>query len=247
MIRALIIDDEKKGITILKQLLQRHCPQAEVVATSSNPKEAIALIAEHKPNLVFMDIEMPGMNGFELLKSLDEINFEVIFTTAFNEYAVKAIRFSALDYLLKPIDAEELKTAVRRMETKMKSSAQKENLEQFFQNIKNLQSPFARITLSTSEGLIVQEVKDIIYCEATGSYTTFFLKNNEKIMVSKGIGEFEELLKDHHFFRVHHSFLINMNEIKKYIRGDGGTVILSNGKEIDVAKRRKDQFLAELK
>lgn len=244
--RALIIDDEKKGITILQQLLKKHCPQVEIAGSTQDPLTAASLIKEQRPDLIFIDIEMPGMNGFEVLQAFNEVTFQVIFTTAYNEYAVKAIRFSALDYLLKPIEVEELKAAVQRMENKMRTTGQRESVELFFQNLRNLQSPFARITLSTSDGILVQEVKDILYCEATGSYTTFHLRNKEKIMVSKGIGEFEGLLSEHHFFRVHHSFLINMKEIKKYIRGDGGTVMLSNGVEIDVAKRRKDQFLAAL-
>ncbi|MBK9730793.1 MAG: response regulator transcription factor [Chitinophagaceae bacterium] len=246
MMRALIIDDEKKGITILQQLLKKHCPQVEIAGSTQDPLTAASLIKEQRPDLIFIDIEMPGMNGFEVLQAFNEVTFQVIFTTAYNEYAVKAIRFSALDYLLKPIEVEELKAAVQRMENKMRTTGQRESVELFFQNLRNLQSPFARITLSTSDGILVQEVKDILYCEATGSYTTFHLRNKEKIMVSKGIGEFEGLLSEHHFFRVHHSFLINMKEIKKYIRGDGGTVMLSNGVEIDVAKRRKDQFLAAL-
>jgi two-component system LytT family response regulator len=208
--------------------------------------QGLNAIQQHKPGLVFLDIEMPDKTGFELLNSLPEINFDIIFTTAYNQYAIKAIRFSALDYLLKPVDLDELKGALARVYRKHLKKEQRENIDMLMNNIRSSQPNFSRITLSTQDGLVILHIDEIIYCEASGTYTFFYLKNKEKIVVSKTLKEYEDLLKDHHFFRAHNSFLINLNEVKKYIKGDGGSVIMSNGDEVFVSKRRKEEFLASL-
>ena len=246
MINAIIIDDEKKCISLLRHLLENHCPDVTVVATAGNATEGIAAIETHRPDLVFLDIEMPDKTGFELLNSLPDIGFDVIFTTAYNHYAIKAIRFSALDYLLKPVDLDELKSAVARVEKNRGKKGRQENIDLLVQNIRSLQPGFSKITLSTQEGLIILHVNEIIYCEASGTYTIFYLKSKEKITVSKTLKEYEELLKAHPFYRLHNSFLVNLNEVKKYIKGDGGSVIMSNGDEVLVSKRRKEAFLQAL-
>jgi len=246
MINAIIIDDEKKCISLLRHLLQNHCPEVNIVASADNAADGIAAIEAHQPDLVFLDIEMPGKTGFELLNSLPDIGFDIIFTTAYNHYAIRAIRFSALDYLLKPVDVDELKNAVARLEKNRYRKGRQENIDLLVQNIRSLQPHYSKITLSTQEGLVILHVNEIVYCEASGTYTIFYLKNKEKITVSKTLKEYEELLKAHPFFRLHNSFLVNLNEVKKYIKGDGGSVIMSNGDEVLVSKRRKEEFLQAL-
>jgi two-component system LytT family response regulator len=246
MITAVIIDDEKKCVSLLKHLIENHCADIKVVAEAGDALQGLGVIQMFKPDIVFLDIEMPGKSGFELLSALPEINFDIIFTTAYNQYAIKAIRFSALDYLLKPVDPDELKNAVARLYKKHHKNEQRANIDLLVNNIRSPQPNFSRITLSTQDGLVILHVNEIVYCEASGTYTIFYLKTKEKIMVSKTLKEYEELLKDHHFFRVHNSYLINLDEVKKYIKGDGGSVIMSNGDEVFVSKRRKEDFLSSL-
>jgi len=243
MVTAIIVDDESKCILLLKHLLDNHCPTVSVVATADSAAQGLQLIQQYKPGLVFLDIEMPGKTGFELLASLPEINFKVIFTTAYNHYAIKAIRFSALDYLLKPIDLDELKNALARLEGIKTIKDAPLPIDMLVGNIKTPGHGFSRITLSTQDGLVVLHVKDILYCEASGSYTFFYLRNGEKLTISKTLKEYDDLLGEFQFFRVHNSYLVNLNEVKKYIKGEGGSVIMSNGDEVFVSKRRKDAFL----
>lgn len=246
MINAVIIDDEKKCVSLLRHLIENNCTDVSVVGEAGSALEGINEIETHQPDLVFLDIEMPDKSGFELLNSLPEIKFDIIFTTAYNHYAIKAIRFSALDYLLKPVDIDELKNAVARVHKKHDKKEQRENIDLLVNNIRSLKPNFSRITLSTQDGLVILHVDEILYCEASGTYTVFYLKNKEKIIVSKTLKEYEELLKDHYFFRLHNSYLVNLNEVKKYIKGDGGSVIMSNGDEVFVSKRKKEEFLAAL-
>ena len=246
MINAVIIDDEKKCISLLKHLIENHCADISVVAEAENAAQGIQAIQQHKPDLVFLDIEMPDKTGFGMLNSLPDIDFDIIFTTAYNHYAIKAIRFSALDYLLKPVDLDELKNALARIVKKHSKKEHRESVDMLMSNVRGPQPNFSRISLSTQDGLVILHVDEIVYCEASGTYTLFYLKNKEKIIVSKTLKEYEELLKDHHFLRVHNSFLINLNEVKKYIKGDGGSVMMSNGNEVFVSKRRKDEFLTAL-
>jgi len=243
MIQAVIIDDEKKCVSLLKHLVDNYCPEIQVVAVAHSALEGIAIIKTWKPGLVFLDIEMPDKTGFELLNSLQDIDFQVIFTTAYDHYAIKAIRFSALDYLLKPIDLNDLKEALLRLDKKQSTANRLNNIDMLVQNIRSLQPNFSKITLSTQEGLVILQVNEIVYCQASGAYTLFFLKNKEKVTASRILKEYEDLLKEHNFFRVHNSWLVNMNEIRKYVKGDGGYVVMSNGDEVQVSKRKKDEFL----
>lgn len=245
MITATIIDDEKKCVSYLSKTLEKKFPEISVIGTAQNVAEGLKLLQHHKPDILFLDIEMPGKNGFELLNAIGEINFEVIFTTAYNEYAIKAIRFAALDYLLKPVDEEELKQALERYKQKKKQTTG-DQINLLFDNLKNIANAFTKISVSTADGVIFLNVADIIYCEATGSYTHFFLKNKEKLLSSRTLKDFEEMLSENNFFRIHHSYLINMNEIKRYIRGEGGSVIMSNGNEVLVSRRKKEEFIKRL-
>lgn len=247
MIKAIIIDDEKKCISLLQQLLQQASPDVEIVATACSPEEGIKLIRKHNPNIVFLDIEMPNKNGFEVLDATRDVQYEVIFTTAYQQYAINAIRFAALDYLLKPIDADELAQAVHRYKAKHKNDQQLQQFDLLFNNLKNLTQPYTKLSIATTDGIIFINISDILYIEAAGSYTKFFLKNNDTVLTSKNLKEFEEMLQQQFFFRTHHSYIINTNEIKRYVKGDGGTVIMSNAAELPVSKRRKEEFIAKIK
>jgi two-component system, LytTR family, response regulator len=247
MLQAIIIDDEKKCISLLQKMLQQQYPDVQIVATTQSPEEGIKLIRQLEPDLVFLDIEMPNKNGFEVLEATKDVHCNVVFTTAYQQYAIKAIRFSALDYLLKPIDADELSTAMQRYFTLTKSKQREQQLNMLFNNLKNISQPFSRLSVATNEGVIFINTNDILFCEASGGYTNFFLKNGDKLLTSKTLKDFEEILIDHSFFRIHHSYLINLSEIKRYVKGDGGTAIMSNNAELPVSKRKKDEFVKHLK
>ena len=243
MLTAVIIDDDESNISSLKEKLNRHCPQVQLIATCDNAKDAIEIIETKKPEVIFLDIEMPVMNGFVMLQQLNYKNFELIFTTAYDHYAIKAIRFSALDYLVKPIEIEELKYAVSKAEEKRNRSAPNPQLEILLEQMLTKHSDSIRIAIPTTEGLQFIRLKEIIYMEATGNYTYFYLKDKRKIIVCRTLKDFEEMLPNDTFLRIHHSYIINKEYVEKYIRGEGGQVVLSDGTTLDVAKRKKTEFL----
>lgn len=247
MIQAIIIDDEKKCIALLQQMLKQSFPEIDIVATSVKPEEGIRLIRQHEPDLLFLDIEMPLKNGFQVLEATRDLAYDVIFTTAYQQYAINAIRFSALDYLLKPVEATELAAAVGRYKSQRKKDQQQQQFDLLFNNLKNITQPFHKISIATTEGIIFINTADIIYIEASGSYSKVFLKNSEALLTSKNLKEFDEMLSQQSFFRTHHSYIVSTNEIKRYIKGDGGSVIMSNGAELPVSKRRKEEFIGRLK
>ncbi len=244
--RTIIIDDIKKNREVLLEMLSDFCPQVEVIGEAEDVEVGVQLIEELQPDLVLLDVEMPSGTGFDLLEQLKEISFEVVFVTAYDRYALKAIKFCALDYILKPIDIKELIQAVHRAEKKLAEKKSKNNFTHLIHNIKNKNTHHHRIALPTQEGFIFIEVHDIIRCEAEGSYTQVFLKNKNTIFATRKIKGFEELLNDYNFFRVHRSHLINMNYIEKYHKGEGGYVVLTDGTSIDVSRRKKDEFLERL-
>lgn len=240
---AIIIDDEKHCRHVLSILLNRHCPEVKVVAECSDGPSALMTISKLKPALIFLDIEMPGMNGFELLERCNETDFSIIFTTAYNEYAIKAIRHSALDYLLKPVDKTELIQAVAKAEKQ--SNKQSGNIEKLMGLLreKKVHEPIA---LSTLGGLIVINTDDLLYCESNGPYTNFIFTEQKPILISKTLKEVEEVLVTRNFLRVHNSFLINMKYVQKYMNGNGGDVVMNNGKVIPVSRGKKAFFLEHL-
>ncbi len=244
MLRTIIIDDEIHSRQVLEKLLRDYCPEVKIEGTADSMESGTRLIRESKPDLVFLDIEMPDGSGFDLLGSLGTVDFEVIFVTGYEKYAIKAFKTAALDYLLKPVDINDLEKAVKKAAEKRKVQQSNRNFDVFVQNWRA--GGHEQIALACSEGLIFVRIQDILYCKGDGAYTYFHLKSGERITVSKNLGEFEELLGDHGFFRVHKSSLINLNEMKKYVRGEGGYVVMSNGDSVDVSKRRKDDFLAQL-
>ncbi|MBS1640983.1 MAG: response regulator transcription factor [Bacteroidetes bacterium] len=245
MIRAIIIDDEKKCISLLQKMLNSIFPEINIIAACSIPEEGIKAIRLHEPDIVFLDIEMPNKTGFEVLGDTRDIPFNVVFTTAYQQYAIKAIKFSALDYLLKPIDADELKETIFRFKQKHKNQQYDKQLNLLFNNLKN--NSYNRLSLSTNEGVIFINPVDILYCEASGGYTFFFMKAGEKIITSKTMKDYEDVLPENQFFRIHHSYIINLSEIKRYIKGDGGLAIMSNNTELPVSKRKKEDFIKQLK
>ncbi len=245
MIKAIIVDDEPYCCEALATLLERYCPEVKVADICYSGEAAIAAIREQKPQLLFLDIEMPQMNGFELLEKLPEINFELIFTTSYDQYAIKAIRFSALDYLLKPIDREELQKAVQKAISRL-SSPLPQQLEILWQKINHSSSPVQKIALPTMEGLQMVALDSIISCASDSNYTVFFLKNKQKIIVSRTLKDVEEMLSEHRFIRVHHSYIVNMNEIAKYMKGEGGYLVMSDGSSVDVSRSKKEMLLKKL-
>lgn len=253
MIRTVIIDDEAKSRKLLKNLLGSYCENIELVGEADSVQTGLTLIKEKKPNLVFLDIVLQDENGFDILKQIDSINFEIIFTTAHNEYAIKAIRVSALDYLLKPLNIDELVQAVEKVQEKMESeSADKENepLVNFIENQKTLNKSVHKIGVPTLTGLDFIQMEDIIFCRAEGNYTHITLKNKD-IVVTRTLKEFEELLSDYNFLRIHRSYLINLDHILKYnrthqlpdVEGDGGSVTLSNNLEVPVSREKRKTLL----
>lgn len=247
MIKAVIIDDEQHCIDRLTMLLAKNCSDTvELLTGVQTVEEGLAAIKTYKPQLVFLDIEIGNKTGFDLLKQLPEINFEVIFTTAYDKYAVQAFKFSAIDYLLKPIDADELQAAIKRFNDRISQKDIAGKFDALFHNLKNIQSTSKKICVPVLSGLVFIQTDDIIRCESSVNYTTLFLKDKQKLLVAKTLKEFEEMLTGYNFYRVHNSHLINLAYIKMYNKGKGGTVTMTDGSEIEVSTRRKDDFLKQL-
>lgn len=244
MIKAIIVDDEKKFSDSLNEMITEIFQDKLVVlARCKSVKEAVHAIKIHRPHLVFLDIEMPPGNGFQVLEQIEDKNFEVIFTTAFDQYAVKAIKFSALDFLLKPFGVDDLSAALKRYDEKTLKDKTQKQYEVLLHNLKNVSDPARKIALPTLNGFSVVSLSEIVRCQADNNYTDFHFTNKTKNVISKPLKEFEELLEEHHFFRVHQSHLINLRHVVNYTKGEGGTVRMSDGSEIEVSRRKKDEFL----
>jgi two-component system, LytTR family, response regulator len=239
--KALIVDDEEHCITTLKWTLKEYCKEVEVVATASNGNEAITLIKQLKPDLIFLDVEMPVINGIDMLQHFDSINFDVIFTTAYDQYAVRAIKLNALDYLLKPIDKDELMLAIEKVKIKQTqiSKLQIESLQEVHKTkVAN------KIALSTAAGLQFVNLDNLVRIEGEGNYCNFVLNDKKKILLSKKLGDAEDILKDNtNFFRAHKSHIINLKFVEKYIRGEGGEIVMEDGTSIALSRNKKEEFL----
>jgi two-component system LytT family response regulator len=244
MLKAIIVDDEPYCCEALATLMGDF-PDVEVAAICHNAADALSAIQKHSPDLVFLDVEMPKMNGFEMLEQLPSVNFHLIFTTSYDQYALKAIRFSAIDYLLKPIDREELQNAVKKVIQRSQKPIA-EQLEILMQKIHSPSTPITRIAMPTMEGLQMIQVDSIISCESDSNYTILHLKDKKKKVASTTLKEIEELLEDHSFVRVHRCYLVNLNEIEKYLKGEGGYLVMSDGTAIDVSRSKKDVLLKKL-
>ncbi|MEP6701297.1 MAG: LytTR family DNA-binding domain-containing protein [Bacteroidota bacterium] len=247
-IKTIIVDDEPRGVTSLQKLLQLNCSEVEVISCCNNAAEATEQLVHLHPQLVFLDIAMPETNGFELLRNLPVINFEIIFVTAHNNYMTQAFHFSAVDYLLKPVDDDLLIEAVKRAGKRIEDRTGGEHIETFLYNIRHKGgSQKMKLCIPSLKGFQVVEIQDIIYCEASSNYTNFHFANRAAICASKPIHEYEELLSDCNFVRIHKSFMVNLEHIKEYIRGEGGSVLLSNGHMAEVSRRKKDLLMTKMK
>lgn len=245
---AIVIDDEIKSLNALVLLLQRHCPQITVAAECHDVETGLEKINLLRPDLLFLDIAMPGKNGFELVEQLTTVVPEVIFVTAYDDYMLQAFKISAVDYLLKPVDEQELSEAVNRAIARIDAKKKMEGLEVLINNMRpQLPSHEIKLCIPSQYGFEVILLQDVIYCEADSSYTKFYLLNKKQVVTSKTIKEYELLLADNYFVRVHRSYLVNLRHVKEYRRGEEGTITMTNGEEIKVAKRKKDLFLVRMK
>jgi two-component system, LytTR family, response regulator len=246
--KAILVDDESDGIRTLQKLLERHCPQVQVVGIASNADAARELAGSVQPDVIFLDIQMPGKSGLDLLSELGNYTFEVVFVTAYNEYMLQAFQFSAADYILKPVDEDRLVEAVDRVSKRISEGKKAEQAPVLLHNLVHAGQPGAmRLCLPTLKGFTVVKLEEVIYCEAERSYTLFHLLEGKTVTVSKPLVDYDTLLKGTSFLRVHKSFLINLLHIKEYIRGEGGQVIMTDGAEIEISRRRKDEFLMLVK
>lgn len=243
MIRTILIDDESNSLEMMEWLLKTYCPQVVVEAMCDSGEKGIEAIRRYKPDLVFLDIEMPHMNGFDMLEQFDKLFFDVVFCTAYDQFAIKAFRYSALNYLLKPVDPDDLKETIRRLEEK-KSSPSKEQIDLLIQNIRQpARQAVQRIALTTGDGLIFVDTRDILYCQAESNYTNVVLVGGKKILVSKVLKDIDETLSGNDFYRVHNSYLINLNHIQKFVRGEGGYIIMDDGANIGISRSRRQEFM----
>lgn len=245
--KAIIVDDEANGIITLKKMLEVYCPQVNVLATCSNAAIARKKLHELDPDVIFLDIQMPGKTGLEMLEDLPAKNFEVVFVTAHDKYMLQALQYSAADYLLKPVDEDRLIEAVQRVEKKL-ANERGSQVDTLVHNIKKAGSPFEmRLGLPTLKGFVVVKLEEIIYCEAERSYSIFHLVNDKTIVVSRPLIDYENLLSGTTFLRIHKSFLINLQCVREYQKGEGGIVIMSNGVQLEISRRKKELFIDKMK
>jgi len=242
MIRAMIISAEQNAKDSIESLLQVHCLEVAIIAQAEGVKDARQSILSNSPELVFLDIMLKGGNAFDLLKSLQQIDFKIIFTAADNEYAVQAFRFSAVDFLMKPIDAEELKQAVAKVSDPTSPSSDG-HINNLIANYKNSEPGFEKIAVPTSSGFAFIKVSDIVRCDSDNNYVTLYFIDGKKLLVTRSIKEFEEMLFPHGFFRVHKSHLVNLHNIKEYSRLEGGYLIMADDQHVKISRRKREEFL----
>ncbi len=243
MIKAVIIDDENNALEMLEWQIQNYCAQVQICALCKNAEEGIAAIQKYQPQLIFLDIEMPKKNGFEVLLAFPDPYFDVIFTTAYDQFAIKAIKFSALDFLLKPIDADDLVKAIEKFEKKHDQKIMAEQLQQLLHQYQHPGMLPTKIPFGTSEGIIFIKQEAIVYCEAISNYTHIHFLDKTKLVVSKTLKDVEEMLLHFSFYRVHNSYLINLQHINKYVKADGGSVEMSNGMQVPISRQKKEAFI----
>jgi two-component system, LytTR family, response regulator len=244
-LKAIIIDDENHCVDIIEVILKKHCPNVQVVARASNGLQGIKAILQHDPDIVFLDIEMPKMDGFQMLEALEKIDFTLVFTTAYDQFAVRAFKFSAFDYLLKPIDEEELIATIHKAE--MLNTPQKEHLELLKEHYRgDDKNGSRRIALSHSKGYQLVDSQAIMYCEADGNYAKVFLENSSKVSVIKSLTHLEEILDElspDEFFRIHRQYLVNLRFVKNFLNTEGGQIEMMNGMMLPISRNRKDVFM----
>jgi len=243
MLRAIIVDDEQSSRETLKLMLERYCPNVDVISMSDSYETALKDIKMFKPDVVFLDIQMPDGNGFKLLEQFEDVDFFVIFTTAYEEYALKAFKYNAIDYLLKPIISKDLIDAVEKVSKNLSSNDfNVQSIKSILNELKQ-QKKSKKIVLSTAEGMHIVDTENIMRCESDDYYTKFFFVDGSTILISKTLKEHEELLSDSDFFRPHKSHLVNLKYVKSYVKTDGGSIIMNDGKEIPVSRRKREKIL----
>ncbi len=243
MINTIVIDDEVKARETILNMLGTYCPELEVIGTAGSVKEGAKVLEELKPELVLLDIKMADGTGFDLLRKLEKVDFLVIFITAFEEFAIRAIKFSAIDYILKPLDPDELMNAVQKALTVISKENMSEKLDALYENLDNINTNAKKIVLKTTESVHIVNLKDIVRCESEKNYTHFYTVEDEKITVSKTLKEFNELLIDYKFFRVHQSHLINLAHVKRYEKQNGGFLIMDDNSNVPVSFRKKEDLM----
>ena len=241
MLKTLIVDDEQASRTTLRNFLQQYCPQVQVLAEAANITEAKALIEQHDPNLVFLDVEMPFGNGFDLLESLPSVGFKVVFVTAFSHYALRAIQYSAAHYILKPVDIDELVEAVARVSDG--GDSYPDSTQVLLANIKTTQKQKTKVVLPIINGFEVVEAEEIIFCQAEENFTRFYLESGREVLICRTLKYYQEVLQPLDFLRVHKSYLINLQHVRKYRKGRGGDVTMANGMELPVSPTQKDALM----
>jgi len=248
MIKAIIVDDEKLSRNTLKKLLEIYCPDVEVIAESDNVASATIQVMQLQPELVFLDVAMPGKNGIDFLKELDDIKFEVIFVTAHDKYILQAIRLAAVDYLQKPVDGQQLITAVSNAAKRIIQKSANYQVKTLLHNMQlKINQQEMQLCIPSLKGFQVVQVSDVIFCEAENTYTYIHFKDNKKTLASRPLMDYELLLEDSLFFRIHKSTLVNMKHIKEYQKGEGGFVTMTNGKQLEVSRRKKESFVTKMK
>jgi two-component system, LytTR family, response regulator len=244
-LKAIIIDDEEECLDVLQIILERHCPQVQVVARASNGLQGLKAILTHEPDVVFLDVEMPRMDGFQMLEAIETIDFTLVFTTAYDRFALRAFKFSAFDYLLKPIDETEIIQTIQKIESRQTTHTDRLSLlkEHYHTGDKNAPQ---RIALAHSKGFQLTDIQAVISCESDGNYTKVYLSNGSKIMVIKPLGTLEEVLNEldaRTFFRIHRQYLVNLKYVKNYLNTEGGQIELQDGRLLPLARNRRDEFL----
>jgi two-component system, LytTR family, response regulator len=241
--KAILVDDEKDSLKILEALIKKCAPEVEVIASCYDATDATSKIKKLKPDIVFLDVEMRGLTGFDLLAQISAKDFEVIFTTSHERFALKALKAGAIDYLVKPVQAEDLQQAIKKVQAKqMHTSSSQQQLEMLMNYFKPQKPKVRRVALTASDHLVFVDTNDIVYCESDSNYTTFFLTKGDKVVISKTLKDVEEILEGDDFFRIHASYLINMKHVSKFTRGDGGYVVMSNNQQLTVSRKKKDEF-----
>lgn len=243
-LKAIIIDDELECIDFLANELSEYCPDVEIVASSSSGKDGIKAIIKHQPDMVFLDIDMPFVNGFDVIEMVPNIDFPVIFTTAYDQYALKAFKISAIDYLLKPVQPADLEQAVDKVRRIKRQGNSQRQIEFLIEQLKDIENNSVRkIALPTFDGLEFIKLDEILYCQSDGAYSNVFFKTGKKMYISKPLRFLEDILCDYHFFRVHNSYIVNLNHVHKYSKTDGGILIMDNGDHVRVSRSKKQELL----
>lgn len=242
MIYAIIIDDEEEGRTTLKNILNHFCKNVDVIAEAESVKTGLAALQDHRCDLLFLDIQLQDGTGFDILEGTERLDFKTIFVTAYDQYAIKAFKFSAFDYLLKPIDPEQLMSAIEKVESQTKPDNPFDGVKMLLEN----QQKIRNIALPSFDGIRFIKISQIIRCQAESNYTRFYLSSGENILITNTLKEYDEMLSEMDFCRVHQSHLINLDHVEQYLKGDGGAAVMSDGSEVEVSRRKKDEFLRRM-